>query len=94
MERSQSPEGPPFEHRMAFFNTIIGAMRDAQDELEQDGLSQDLVTQIVANTLCHALAFAAVNLDLPRQELAEIFLQYCEDVEKAQSNIGAHKLDS
>jgi hypothetical protein len=93
MERSQSPQGPPFEHRMAFFNTIIGAMHDAQDELAQDGLGEDLVTQIVANTICHALAYAAVNLDLPRQDLAEIFLRYCADVEAAQNNIGV-RLDS
>jgi hypothetical protein len=57
-----SPDGLPHVHRMEFFNTIIGAMRDAQDELEQDGLSQDLVDQIVANTIAHALAHADCKL--------------------------------
>jgi hypothetical protein len=89
MERSQSPEGPPFEHRMAFFNTIIAAMRDAQDQLEQDGLAPDIIAQIVANTIARALAYAAVNLNLSQPDLAEVFLRYCKLVEAAQHDMPA-----
>jgi hypothetical protein len=73
MELEQSPPGPPFEHRTAFFNTIIGAMRDAQDELAQSGLGEELIAQIVAKTMAHALAYAAVSLSLSRTGMAEVF---------------------
>jgi hypothetical protein len=38
-----------------------------------------------SNTLCHALAFAAVHFGLPRTVLAEIYLQYCAEVEASES---------
>jgi hypothetical protein len=73
---------------------IVAAMRDAQDELAHDGLGEELFAQIVGNSLAHALAYAAINLDLSRTDLAEVFLQYCGDVEAAQSNIAGRRLDS
>jgi hypothetical protein len=59
IELGQTPTGPPFEHRMELFNAITRAMRDAEGQLEKDGLSQDLINQIISNTLCHALAYMA-----------------------------------
>jgi hypothetical protein len=66
-------------------------LREAHSKLTGDGLSEELVKEVIGNTLCHALAFAAVHLDLPRTDLAEIFLQYCADVEASKSKA---RLDS
>jgi hypothetical protein len=87
IELGQTPTGPPFEHRIALFNSVIAAMRDAGEQLAQDGLKQDLIVQIVANTIMHAAAHLAVMLDLDRPDMCETFLGYCDKVQEAQSNI-------
>jgi hypothetical protein len=52
----------------------------------------NLSSQVIGNCLAHALAYAAVNLDLSQPDVCEWFLQYCGQVE-AQNNIGV-RLDS
>ena len=94
IEPGRTPEGAPFEHRLALFNSITAAMRDAEGQLEQDGLSPSLIVQIIANTLCHALANLAISLDMDREEIAEVFLRYCADLEAERDKIGARRLDS
>jgi hypothetical protein len=72
---------------MQLFNTILSAARDAEGQFEKDGLRQDIIARIIGNCLAHALAYAVVNLDLDHADVAEWFLQYCGDVETAQSGI-------
>jgi hypothetical protein len=86
----QSPGGPPFERRMQLFNTIISRNARRRRPACARRPEPRLIAQIVANMLCHALGYAAVNLNLSQPDLASCFLGYCKLVEKAQSR----RLDS
>ena len=83
LEDIGQPQGPPAAHRGALFHAILDATNEAHDKLAKDGLSNELIKQVVGNTVCHALAALALSLDLSRAELADVFLQYCADIETA-----------
>jgi hypothetical protein len=83
LENVGQPQGPPLVHRRELFHAILDATGKTRDKLAEDGLSNDLTNQIIGNAAAHALAVLALSLDLSRTELADVFLQYCDDIEEA-----------